>query len=154
MSKMLQEQGSQLHSLWEWVGGLKRILQRRGHLNWKTEEMSFWGEGLVYVKGWMSERDVGGIVKNLVCIDYREGLVRVRLDDGRMMPDCKVSQRPCQGVGFYPVCKREHIRHLLGMITLVALCTDYLEEWIKVVIQDGGRGTLFKNHFNWVNLGD
>lgn len=90
--------------------------------------MSFWGEGLVYVKVWMSERDVGGTVKNLMCIDYRDGLVRVRLDDVRVMPDRKVSQRPCQGVGLYPVCKREHIFHWLGMITLVALCTDHLEE--------------------------
>lgn len=42
----------------------------------------------------------------------------------------------------------------IGMITLVGLWIDYLEEWIKVVIWDGGRGTLFKNYFSWVNFGD
>ena len=32
-------------------------------------------------KGWRSERDTGGTVKNVVCVDYKEGLVSMRLDD-------------------------------------------------------------------------
>ena len=43
--------------------------------------MCFWREGPVCVQGWRSERGTGGTVKNVVCVDYREGLVSVRLDD-------------------------------------------------------------------------
>ena len=93
MSKMLQDLGNHLLSLWEWVRESKRVLQRRGHLNWKTKEMCFWRAGPVCVKGWRSERDTGGTVKNVVCVDYKEGLVSMRLDDN-VVDWCQTSKDP------------------------------------------------------------
>ena len=55
--------------------------------------MCFWREAPACVTGWRSERGTGWAVKNVVCVDYREGLVSVRLDDN-IVDGCQTSKDP------------------------------------------------------------